>query len=266
MKLNAYERLLASNDVIAPPSSFGPENAADLGERQKTSFDQRQDDTIDEKVESAYTPAFKPEGDSADVMYATAEGDESEIESDGAQSSLEQPSKLTATLSTLAFLINADSTAVTENPFPVIHDYPPAEHGASSTHDNGMMLESAPSPVEMMQVARSTHGMDALPLVENQGDNPELVSATKEDGPLMHVVKEVGHGMDELGEGMAETVARLLASVDPGSTANDNLNPYPDKFYPSTDGYLAAEAEEVEADINPAMFGNGTQPLGGMGG
>jgi hypothetical protein len=253
MKLNAYERLLASNDVIAPPSSFGPENSADLSERQKTSFDQRQDNTIDEKVESAYTPAFKPDGDSADVMYATAEEDEAEIESGGAQGELEQPSKLTATLSTLSFLVNADSTAMTENPFPVVHDYPPAEHGASSTHDNGMMLESAPSPVDMMQTARSTHGMDALPLVENQGDNPDLVSANKDKGGFTH-------------GGMEETIARLLASVDPGSTANDNLNPYPDKTYPSTDGYLAAEAEEVEADINPAMFGNGTQPLGGMGG
>ena len=265
MKLNAYERLLASNDVIAPPSSFGPENAADLSERQKTSFDQRQDNTIDEKVESAYTPSAKPDGDSADVMFATVEGEESGIESGGAQGELEQPSKLTAALSTLSFLINADSTAVTENPFPVVHDYPPAEHGASSTHDNGMMLESAPSPVEMMHVARSTHGMDALPLVENQADNPDLVSANK-DSAAMHVVKEVGHGLDELGTGAAETIARLLASVDPGSTANDNLNPYPDKTYPSTDGYLAADAEEVEADINPAMFGNGTQPLGGMGG
>jgi hypothetical protein len=266
MKLNAYERLLASSDVIAPPTSFGQENANDLGERQGVAFHQRQDDSIDPpKVKSAYTPEFKPDGDSADVMYATAEEDEAEIDSEGAQSELEQPSKLTATLSTLSFLVNADSTAQTENPFPVVHDYPPEEHGAS-THDNGMMLESAPSPVDMMQVARSTHGMDALPLVENQADNPDLVSATKEDGPLMHAAKEVGHGIDELGEGMAETVARLLASVDPGSTANDNLNPYPDKFYPTTDGYLAAEAEEVEADINPAMFGNGTQPLGGMGG
>jgi hypothetical protein len=264
MKLNAYERLLASNEVIAPPSSFGPENATDLGERQKVSFDQRQDNSIDEKIESAYTPAFKPDGDSADVMYATTEWEGEEIESEGAQSDLEQTSKLTAALSTLSFLINADSTAVTENPFPVVHDYP-SERDASSTHDNGMMLESAPSPVEMMQVARSTHGMDALPLVENQADNPDLVSANK-DGMAMHVVKEVGHGLDELGTGAAETIARLLASVDPGSTANDNLNPYPDKTYPSTDGYLAADAEEVEADINPAMFGNGTQPLGGMGG
>jgi hypothetical protein len=253
MKLNAYERLLASNEVIAPPSSFGPENATDLGERQKVSFDQRQDNSIDEKIESAYTPAFKPDGDSADVMYATAEEDEAEIESGGAQGELEQPSKLIATLSTLSFLVNADSTAMTENPFPVVHDYPPAEHGASSTHDNGMMLESAPSPVDMMQTARSTHGMDALPLVENQGDNPDLVSANKDKGGFTH-------------GGMEETIARLLASVDPGSTANDNLNPYPDKTYPSTDGYLAAEVEEVEADINPAMFGNGTQPLGGMGG
>jgi hypothetical protein len=253
MKLNAYARLLASNDVIAPPSSFGPENSADLSERQKTSFDQRQDNTIDEKVESAYTPAFKPDGDSADVMYATAEGDESEIESEGAQSELEQPSKLTATLMTLSFLVNADSTAVTENPFPIVHDYPPAEHGASSTHDNGMVLESAPSPVAMTQTARSTHGMDVLPLVENQGDNPDLVSAEADDGGFTH-------------GGMEETIARLIASTDPGSTANDNINPYPDKIYPSTDGYLAAEAEEVEADINPSMFGNGTQPLGGMGG
>lgn len=266
MKLNAYARLLASNDVIAPPSSFGPENSADLGERQKTSFDQRQDDTIDEKVESAYTPAFKPDGDSADVMYATTEGDEPEIESDGTQSELEKPSKLTAALSTLSFLINADSTAMTENPFPVVHDYPPAEQGASSTHDNGMQLESAPSPVEMMQVARSTHGMDVLSLVENQPDNPDLVSANKDDGAMMHMVKEVGHGIDEFGEGAAETIARLLASVDPGSTANDNLNPAPDITYPKTDGYLAADAEEVEADINPSMFGNGTQPLGGIGG
>lgn len=264
MKLNAYERLLASSDVIAPPTSFGSENATDLGERQGTSFKQRQDNSIDPKVESAYTPAFKPDGDSADVMYATAEDEDAEIDSDGAQSELEQPSKLTATLSTLSFLVNADSTAQTENPFPVVHDYPPAEHGASSTHDNGMMLESAPSPVEMMQVARSTHGMDALSLVENQDDNPDLVSAS-EDGAMMHVVKEVGHGIDEL-SGMAETVARLLASVDPGSTANDNLNPAPDITHPATNGYLAADAEEVEADINPSMFGNGTQPLGGMGG
>lgn len=264
MKLNAYERLLASSDVIAPPSSFGPENATDLGDRQNVSFDQRQDNTIDEKIESAYTPSAKPAGDSADVMYATAEGDESEIESEGAQSELEQPSKLTAALSTLSFLINADSTAVTENPFPIVHDYP-SERDASSTHDNGMMLESAPSPVDGMQTARSTHGMDILPLVENQPDDPDLVSAS-EDSAAMHVVKEVGHGIDELGKGAAETIARLLASVDPGSTANDNINPYPDKTYPSTDGYLAAEAEEVEADINPSMFGNGTQPLGGMGG
>jgi hypothetical protein len=253
MKLNAYARLLASNDVIAPASSFGPENSADLGERQKTSFDQRQDDSIDEKVESAYTPAFKPDGDSADVMYATAEGDESEIESEGAQSGLEQPSKLIATLNTLSFLINADSTAVSENPFPVIHDYPPAEHGASSTHDNGMQLESAPSPVEMMQVARSTHGMDVLPLVENQGDNPDLVSASEDEGGFTH-------------GGMEATIARLTAAVDPGSTANDNLNPAPDITHPATDGYLAADAEEVDADINPSMFGNGTQPLGGIGG
>jgi hypothetical protein len=249
MKLNAYERLLASESIIAPSTSFRGENAGDLGARQGEAFKQRQDNSI----ESAYTPAFKPDGDSADVMYATSEVEGEEIESDGAQSSLEQPSKLTATLSTLSFLVNADSTAVAENPFPIVHDYPPAEQGASSTHDNGMMLESAPSPVAMTQTARSTHGMDALPLVENQGDNPELVSANKE-----------GSGM--LDEGMAETVARLLASTDPGSTANDNLNPYPDKFYPSTDGYLAAEAEEIEADINPSMFGNGTQPLGGMGG
>lgn len=265
MKLNAYERLLASSEVIAPPSSFGSDNETDLNERQGVAFDQRQDSSIDDKVESAYTPAFKQDGDSADVMYATAEGDESEIESEGSQSELEQPSKLTAALSTLSFLINADSTAVTENPFPVVHDYPPAEHGASSTHDNGMMLESAPSPVEMMQVARSTHGMDVLPLVENRADDPDLVSANQ-DSAAMHVVKEIGHGLDELGTGAAETIARLLSSVDPGSTANDNLNPYPDKTYPSTDGYLAAEVEEVEADINPSMFGNGTQPLGGMGG
>lgn len=264
MKLNAYERLLASSDVIAPPTSFGNENATDLGERQGVAFKQRQDESIDPKVESAYTPAAKPDGDSADVMYATAEEDDAEIDSEGAQSELEQPSKLTATLSTLSFLVNADSTAVTENPFPIVHDYP-SERDASSTHDNGMMLESAPSPVDMMQVARSTHGMDILSLVENRADDPDLVSANK-DGALMHVVKEVGHGIDELGQGTAETIARLLASVDPGSTANDNINPYPDKTYPSTDGYLAADAEEVEADINPAMFGNGTQPLGGMGG
>jgi hypothetical protein len=224
MKLNAYARLLASNDVIAPPSSFGPENSADLSERQKTSFDQRQDNTIDEKVESAYTPAFKPDGDSADVMYATAEGDESEIESEGAQSELEQPSKLTATLMTLSFLVNADSTAVTENPFPIVH-------GASSTHDNGMVLESAPSPVAMTQTARSTHGMDVLPLVENQGDNPDLVSAEADDGGFTH-------------GGMEETIARLIASTDPGSTANDNINPYPDKIYPSTD--WAAWADNLE--------------------
>lgn len=264
MKLNAYERLLASSKVIAPPTSFGDENAADLGARQGVAFDQRQDDSI-APVESAYTPAFKPDGDSADVMYATVEEDETEIEAGGAQSELEQPSKLTAALSTLSFLINADSTAQTENPFPIVHDYPPSEREASSTHDNGMQLESAPSPVEMMQVARSTHGMDILSLVENQDDNPDLVSAS-EDGAAMHVVKEIGHGLDEIGTGAAETIARLLASVDPGSTANDNINPYPDKFYPTTDGYLAADAEEVEADINPSMFGNGTQPLGGMGG
>jgi hypothetical protein len=263
MKLNAYERLLASNAVIAPPTSFGGENATDLSERQNVSFDQRQDNTIDEKIESAYTPSAKPDGDSADVMYASAEGDESEIESGGDQSDFEQPSKLTAALSTLSFLINADSTAVTENPFPVVHDYP-SERDASSTHDNGMMLESAPSPVEEIE-ARSTHGMDILSLTEGRQDNPDLVSANK-DGMAMHVVKEVGHGLDELGTGAAETIARLLASVDPGSTANDNLNPYPDKTYPSTDGYLAAEVEEVEADINPSMFGNGEQPLGGMGG
>lgn len=238
MKLNAYERLLASNAVIAPPTSFGGENAADLSERQNVSFDQRQDNTIDEKIESAYTPSSKPDGDSADVMYASAEGEGSEIESGGDQSDLEQPSKLTAALSTLSFLINADSTAVTENPFPVEHDYP-SERDASSTHDNGMMLESAPSPVEEIE-ARSTHGMDILSLTEGRPDDPDCISAG--------------------------AVARLLASVDPGSTANDNLNPYPDKTYPSTDGYLAAEAEEVEADINPSMFGNGDQPLGGMGG
>jgi hypothetical protein len=115
-----------------------------------------------------------------------------------------------------------------------------------------MMLESAPSPVEMMQVARSTHGMDALPLVENQGDDPDLVSANEDNGGFTH--------------GMEATIARLRAAVDPGSTANDNLNPAPDITYPATNGYLAADAEEVEADINPAMFGNGTQPLGGMGG
>jgi hypothetical protein len=253
MKLNAYERLLASNDVIAPPTSFGSENATDLGERQGVAFKQRQDDSIEPpKVESAYTPEFKPDGDSADVMYATAEEEDAEIDSEGSQSGLEQPSKLTATLSTLSFLVNADSTAQAENPFPIVHDYPPAEHGASSTHDNGMMLESAPSPVEMMQVARSTHGMDALPLVENQGDDPDLVSANEDNGGFTH--------------GMEATIARLRASVDPGSTANDNLNPAPDITYPATNGYLAADAEEVEADINPAMFGNGTQPLGGMGG
>jgi hypothetical protein len=253
MKLNAYERLLASEQVIAPPTSFRGENSADLGERQGESFKQRQDDSID--VKSAYTPAFKPDGDSADVMYATTEGDESEIESGGSQGEMEVPkveSKLTAALSTLSFLVNADSTAVAEDPFPVQYDYP-SEQEASSTHDNGMMLESAPSPVAMCQVARSTHGMDVLPLVENQGDNPELVSANEDEGGFTH-------------GGMEATIARLMASVDPGSTANDNLNPYPDKTYPSTDGYLAAEAEEVEADINPAMYGMGTQPLGGIGG
>jgi hypothetical protein len=249
MKLNAYERLLASEGVIAPSTSFRGENEADLGARQGESFSQRQDKSI----ESAYTPAFKPDGDSADVMYATSEVEGAEIEAEGAQSGLEKPSKLTATLSTLSFLVNADSTAVAENPFPMVHDYPPAEQGASSTHDNGMKLESAPSPIAMTQTARSTHGMDALPLVENQGDNPDLVSAQKDDGGFTH-------------GGMEETIARLRASTDPGSTANDNLNPYPDKTYPTTDGYLAAEAEEVEADINPSMFGNGTQPLGGMGG
>jgi hypothetical protein len=243
MKLNAYERLLASEGVIAPSTSFRSENEADRSERAGESFTQRQDNSI----ESAYTPSAKPDGDSADVMYATSEVEGEEIESEGTQS------KLTATLSTLSFLINADSTAVAENPFPMVHDYPPAEQGASSTHDNGMKLESAPSPIAMTQTARSTHGMDALPLVENQGDNPDLVSAQKDDGGFTH-------------GGMEETIARLRASTDPGSTANDNLNPYPDKTYPTTDGYLAAEAEEVEADINPSMFGNGTQPLGGMGG
>jgi hypothetical protein len=248
MKLNAYERLLASSEVIAPGSSFGGENEADLNARQGESFKEREQGTIEPKVESAYTPAFKPDGDSADVMYATLEGKGSEIESGGSTA----PSKLTATLSTLSFLINADSTAVAEDPFPVVHDYP-SEQDASSTHDNGMKLESAPSPVAMMQVGRSTHGMDALPLVENQGDDPELVSANEDDGGFTH-------------GGMEETIARLRASVDPGSTANDNLNPYPDKTYPSDDGYLAAEAEEVEADINPSMFGNADQPLGGIGG
>ncbi len=261
MKLNAYERLLASESVIAPSTSFGGENESDLGERQGESFMQRQDNSI----ESAYTPAFKPEGDSADVMYATLEGDDDEIESGGAQSDLEEPSKLTATLSTLAFLINADSTAVAENPFPVVKEYLPPVQG-SSTHDNGMQLESTPSPVAMTQTARSTHGMSILPLVEGQDDNPDLVSASEGESGLTHVVKDVGHGIDELGKGAAETIARLLASVDPGSTANDNLNPTPDKTYPKTDGYLAADAEEVEADINPSMFGNGSQPLGGMGG
>jgi hypothetical protein len=240
MNLNAYERLLASG-VIAPPTSFKGENAADLGARQGEAFKQRQDNSIEPKVESAYTPSSKANGDSADVMYATSEGDDSEIESEGAQSELETPSKLMATLDTLSFLVNADSTAQTENPFPLVHDYPPAEQAASSTHDNGMVLESAPSPVDMVQIARSTHGMEVLPLVENQVDNPDLVSANKD---------------------MEDTIARLIEAE---STANDNINPYPDKTYPATDGYLAAEVE-VEADINPSMFGNGTQPLGGMGG
>lgn len=246
MKLNAHERLLASDAVIAPSTSFKDENQADLGERQGEAFKQRQDNSID--VKSAYTPAFKPDGDSADVMNASTE----EVESGGAKSELEAPkeTKLTATLSTLSFLINADSTAVAEDPFTVENDFPPPQY-ASSTHGNGMQLESAPSPIEEIS-ARSTHGMEVLPLVENQGDDPDLVSANEDKGGFTH--------------GMEAAVARLLASVDPGSTANDNLNPYPDKIYPSTDGYLAAEAEEVEADINPSMFGVAEQPLGGMGG
>lgn len=237
MKLNAHARLLASDAVIAPPTSFRDDNEADLNERQGVAFKQRQDSTSDSKTKtkSAYTPAFKPDGDSADVMNASSE----EIDSGGDQSDLEGPkeTKLTAALNTLSFLINAGSTSVAEDPFPVEHDFPPPQY-ASSTHGNGMQLESAPSPLEEIS-ARSTHGMDIHDLVENQGDNPDLVSAT---------------------------VERLLSSVDPGSTANDNLNPYPDKIYPSTDGYLAAEAEEVEADINPSMFGVAEQPLGGIGG
>lgn len=237
MKLNAHTRLLASDAVIAPPTSFRDENEADLGERQGVSFKQRQDSTIDTKA--AYTPAFKPDGDSADVMNASVEVEGKEIESGGDQSDLEEPkeTKLTAALNTLSFLINAGSTAVAEDPFPVEHDFPPPQY-ASSTHGNGMQLESAPSPLEEIS-ARSTHGMDIHDLVENQADDPDLVSAM---------------------------VNRLLSTVDPGSTANDNLNPYPDKIYPSTDGYLAAEAEEVEADINPSMFGVAEQPLGGIGG
>lgn len=238
MKLNAHERLLASDAVIAPPTSFRDDNAADLNERQGEAFKQRQDSSTDKKpksLKSAYTPAFKPEGDSADVMNASTD----EVDDGGAQSELEVPkeTKLTAALNTLSFLINAGSTAVAEDPFPVEHDFPPPQY-ATSTHGNGMQLESAPSPLEEIS-ARSTHGMDIHDLVENQGDNPDLVSAA---------------------------VSRLLSSVDPGSTANDNLNPYPDKIYPSTDGYLAAEAEEVEADINPSMFGVAEQPLGGIGG
>lgn len=233
MKLNAYSRLLASEEVIAPSSSFSDENKADLINRQNVSFERRQGNA--KKVKSAYTPAFKPAGDSADVMYAS----EDEVESGGKQGELEAPSKLMATLSTLSFLVNADSTAVAEDPFPVEYDFP-GEQLASSTHDNGMCLESAESAVDTMETtARSTHGMDIHDLVENQPDEPDLVSAV---------------------------VRRLGANVDPGSTANDNLNPYPDKFYPTTDGYLAAEAEEVEADINPSMYGNADQPLGGMGG
>lgn len=226
MKLNAHTRLVASDEVIAPSTSFRDENEQDLDARQGVAFKQRQDSA--EKVKSAYTPAFKPEGDSADVMYASQE----EMESAGEQSELKaKESKITVALSTLAFLINADSTAVLENPFPMAPDFPLE---ATSTHDSGMNLESARSPLEQLE-ARSTHGMDIHDLVENKSDNPDLVSAA---------------------------IARLKAN----STALDNLNPYPDKYYPSTDGYLDAEAEEVEADINPSMFGNADQPLGGMGG
>lgn len=240
MKLNACERLLASSEVIAPSTSFRDDNEADLQQRQGESFKERESSgQRGTKSESAYTPAFKPEWDSADTMYASS--DEEEVKSGGGQSELEvSPTKLSATLSTLSFLINADSTAMTENPFPMVHDFP-SDQMASSTHDNGMNLEAAPCGVEMME-ARSTHGMDILSLVENQPDNPELISARN------------------------AIIDRLKASVDPGSTANDNINPYPDKIYPVTDGYLDAKTEEVDADINPSMFGNASQPLGGMGG
>lgn len=235
IELNAQARLLAGEEVIAPSESFRDENKADLGERQSQSFEKREksvDPVKQKNVESASTPAGKSEGDSADVMYAC--GDQSQMFTQAlaiASRLMTEDDSLTKQME------NANSTAVAEDPFPVEQDAESTHDGntsievefASSTHDQGMNLESAPSMVECVE-ADSTH-MD-----------------------------------DTYCERSVQAAYRLTASA--GSTALDNITPVSRIVGPDVDeNYLNVRGENEQlADANPAMFGNGEQPLAGIGG
>jgi hypothetical protein len=244
MKLNAATRLQAG-EIIAPSESFRGENRQNLHERQSES--QRYDDKADKetKVKSASTPESKSPADTADVMYAKKAplfahfrliADRLMTEDDPLTTDMENA-------------CTADSTTVSEDPFPVEHDAQSTHEGndaievidcrATSTHDQSMMLESG----EVL--AESTHGMDKFKITEHKPQESCLEIASN------------------------TALARLTQATDPGSTAQDNVTPMTRIVGDDVDeNYLNVRGtpNEQNADADPAMFGNGTQPLGGIGG
>lgn len=243
--LNAATRLSAG-EIIAPSESFRTENKRDLRDQQSDIHHDVKDNKNnkdDTHVESASTPEGVSPADTADVMYASKESSpllaHFRLMADRLMT---EDDPLTTDMENACM---ADSTTVTENPFPVEHDAQSTHEGndaievidcrASATHDVPMMLESG----EVL--AESTHGMDKFKISEHQPQESSI-------------------------EAIA-ALNRLTASAN--STAQDNVVPVYRSVGDDVDeNYLNVRGKQNEqnADADPAMFGNGTQPLGGIGG
>lgn len=253
--LNAATRLQAG-EVIAPSESYRSENKRDLRDQQNDlqhdSKERRNEQQKETSIESASTPDSLSPADTADVMYAAKQSaplfahirllaDRLMTEDDPLTTDMENACM-------------ADSTTMTENPFPVEHDAESTHEDntavevvdcrASATHDWPMMLQADDV------LADSTHGMDKFKLSEHQPQDS---------------VSEIEEAISTHGGNTA--LGRLFASAN--STAQDNVVPVYRSVGDDVDeNYLNVRGTQHEqnADTDPAMFGNGEQPLGGIGG